>query len=420
MATNAAHRIRLVCATLLIAAVLLTAVTSPASAQDQPAQPSGGGRLIYLPFLGGAEASSELTPDAGGAAAPKTEPLNLIVDTDPGVDDATAITWLFSQRRAPVRVLGIVTMAGNTSLYNATNNMLTLLEALGQNTTPVTMSAASPLVQPLSRTGYFLHGPDGLWFLGYQHPHDLSGVPTDAAGYYCSAVAAHPGVTVLALGPLTNLANAVTRCPEVMRTAGRIIVLGGAKAGGNKTPDAEYNFWQDPEAANIVFTARLPVQFLPLDTFSRVTMTGKEAERLAASRNPTVRLIAPAIVQYVAAQAQNTGIATLPDAVAAVYAVNPTIGALQSSLVQMVLDEGKARGQSIIGLSVAERVAMIADDAELSGLADRAFAYPPDPNFDMQAELGAILAREPDNGLLVGAVPQNLLSRTVVPDLMKK
>lgn len=416
---------RHLCTLLLL--VLLASVL-PANARHAAAQPPvdepDGARRLFLPQLGASpdgavSQAEEAEVDAAGQQGGGAAPLRLLVDADPGVDDATALLWLLRQRIRPITWLGVVTVAGNTDLFNATNNVLTLLEVASAGHIPVVMGAAAPLVQPLSKTGYFVHGPDGLWLQGLANPHDLRAVPQNAADFYCATLAANPGATLLALGPLTNLALALERCPEEMQTLASVVVLGGAKAGGNKTPVAEFNFWQDPEAAEAVLGAGLPVRLVPYDAFVQPTVELREVERLAASRDAATQFLAPALVQYVNVQLQNTGRATLPDAVAAVLAISPAEGRSQPGLVKLVLSESLARGQSVIGLAASERIAMLATDAELSELALRAFAYPPDPNFNLPWELGAILMREPDNADVVTAVPPQLLARRVISILRK-
>ena len=219
--------------------------------------------MLFLPALSNTASSGSqgVAPaDNLGAdlQAAKAQPqtLRLLVDTDPGVDGSVALTWLVSQREQPLQILGVVSVAGNTTVANATNNALLVLKQLGHQDVPVVMGAASPLVQPLTKTSYFVHGPDGLWFLGWQNPQDLSSVRSDAPAFYCATIAANPGLRLLALGPLTNIALAVQQCPDTMKTVGELVILGGAKFGGNKTVVAEFNFWQDPEAANIVLDAR--------------------------------------------------------------------------------------------------------------------------------------------------------------------
>src|SRR6266540_2515235 len=113
--------------------------------------------------------------------------VKVFVDTDIGVDDATAIAWLLNDRST--NVLGFTTVAGNTTVENATQNVLTLLDAANRHM-PVTEGAAAPLVYPHSHFGAFSHGPSGLWFS--QVHHDLSGIPTDAPAAIAAAARANP------------------------------------------------------------------------------------------------------------------------------------------------------------------------------------------------------------------------------------
>ena len=138
--------------------------------------------------------ASGVAPASAFAAAPKPR-VALIVDADTGVDDAAALAYLLSSSKA--NILGITTVAGNTDVANATNNVLLLLDTAQRTDIPVVMGAAAPLNVPASHQGMFIHGPDGLWGLGYQYPHDLSGLPTDAAAFLCSQ--AQADVTILAL-----------------------------------------------------------------------------------------------------------------------------------------------------------------------------------------------------------------------------
>ena len=297
-------------------------------APEPPADPAGQNPMLYLPALlsssgGTAQGAAVATGGAGEVAAAKAQqvPTRLIVDTDPGVDDAVALSWLLTQHQQPLQFLGIVTVAGNTTVKNATNNAVLVLKQLGRQNVPVVMGAAAPLVQPLTKTTWFIYGPDGLWFLGLQNPQDLSGVHVGAPGFYCETVAANPGVRILALGPLTNIAHALQQCPDTMKTLGQLVILGGAKFGGNKTVVAEFNFWQDPEAANAVLTAGLPITLVLLDAFVQPTIEQKDLDKLFAKGTPAIQFLSSAIQQYANVQLANTGRAGIPDAVAAVIAL---------------------------------------------------------------------------------------------------
>ncbi len=407
---------------LLFAIVSFLILVTPysASAQAPDGQPSGADRQLYLPLVtAGAQTGAQTGAALDTAKRHESTPrLKLLVDTDPGVDDAVALAWL--ARQPQHQLLGVVTVAGNTSLANTTNNALTILEKLGRQDVPVVMGADAPLVQPLSKTAYFIHGPDGLWFLGLQNPHDLSGLNTDAPGFYCREVHANPGLTLLTLGPLTNVARAVQQCPDTMRLVGRLVILGGARFGGNKTPVTEFNFWQDPEAAAIVLDAGLPATVVLLDAFTDPSVSQKELDKLFAKGAPAIQFLAPAIQQYANVQIANGGQASIPDAVAAALAVGAAVGEQRPAFVQIVLAPGLSRGQSVLGLAANDKIAMVASDAELSALAERAFAYPPDPAFDLQLELGAIFMRAADNAQVVISAPEDLLSKVVLPVLMAR
>lgn len=407
------------CLLLLITCLAFAHSSRPALAQAPDEQPDFGNQMLYLPLtVNSGESTAAL--EATRQQQPSPAVVKLLIDTDPGVDDAVALAWLVKQHEQPLQVLGIVSVAGNTTVANATNNTILMLEKLGRQDIPVVMGAAAPLVQPLSKTTWFIHGPDGLWFLGWQNPHDLSNIPNNAPAYYCSTVAANPGARVLALGPLTNIAQAVQQCPDTMKLVGNLVILGGAKYGGNKTPVTEFNFWQDPEAADIVFNAGLPITLVPLDAFTDPTVVQQDLDKLFAKATPAIQFLAPAIQQYADIQLASTGQAGIPDAVAAVIALYPEAGERQPALVKIVLAQSLARGQSVIGLDFSERIPMIASDAELSALAERAFANPPDPSFDPQQELAAILMRAADNAQVVTSAREDLLTKGVFPSLTSK
>lgn len=337
---------------------------------------------------------------SGTSLTPPTKPLDLIINTDGGVDDAAAIVWLLSQKEYPVNILGVGTVAGDTTVGNAANNVLTLLDTLGQRDIPVAIGAAAPLSEPLSRTGSLLHGPDGLWFTGSQHPHDLSSLSHDVPTFYRDLAQTHPGATLLSLGPLTNLAQTWEEYPNAMQSFKQIIAIGGARNGGNRTPVADFNIWQDPGAANELLSAHLPTTLVPLNAFNKFTLTNEDLQALQNRGSKAAKLIAGPLENYTLAQTilGSTTEVSIPDVTAAMYALDTSLGTAQSALVNVVTDSNLARGETVIGLTPNERISMIASDAEFNGLADRAFS---DPNFDLSAALNAILAREPNNAQLV-------------------
>jgi inosine-uridine nucleoside N-ribohydrolase len=358
---------------------------------------------------------------ATAQARPDRTPLKVIIDTDTGVDDAAAIVALLQQDRREVDILGITTVAGNTTVDHATNNVLAILEAAGRTDIPVIIGAAQPLAQPLSRTGAFIHGPDGLWFVGMQQPHDLSSLSRDVPAFYRDMAVRHPDATVVTLGPLTNLAQVHQNNADTLRQFKQIVALGGAKVGGNRTPVGEANIVNDPEAAEIVLQARLPLTLLTLDAFTSLRLSSQDVERIAQQGTPAARLIAGPLAQYLVATAgpgadtsKVTG--TIPDAAAVLYALDPTLGTTQPALIKVSLADSLTRGQTVIGLTLNERIPMIADDAELSSIAERVFS---DPQFNFQAAIGAILAREPDNAQVILDIQEQTMQRLLLRSLTR-
>ncbi|MBN1220414.1 MAG: nucleoside hydrolase [Anaerolineae bacterium] len=342
--------------------------------------------------------------------------VKLLIDTDPGVDDAAALVWLLSQKEVPVEVLGITTVVGNAEVGDTTNNVLTLLDVLERTDIPVVMGAAAPLAQPNSHTSALLHGPDGLWFVGWQNPHDLTGIPNDVPAFYCDQVAEPSNTTVLALGPLTNLANAVSQCPDKMRSFRQIIILGGSKT--SNAPLTDYNFWQDPEAADIVLSAGLPVTIVTLEARTKFTLSQKDLKQLAKKGNEAAQLIVGPMQLYADALTgfDGGGEAAFDDVAAAIYGLKPSLGAAQSGLVKIVTEPSLARGQSVIGLTFSDRISLIASPQELSDLVDQAFA---DPNFDLFGALLEILAREPDNAQVVLDINAKQMQKVFMKALTK-
>lgn len=201
-----------------------------------------------------------------------------LIDTDTASDDAIAIAMAL--RASDVRVAAITTVSGNVDVRQAANNALYVVELCGANV-PVYVGAAQPIRRPNSYA-YWFHGPDGLGGHGYR-PSKASPEPDDAVNAIIKTISSNAGLTLVALGPLTNIALALGRNPELVRDVGRCVIMGGALQGGNVTPAAEYNIWLDPEAAHIVFRSGFPIELVPLDLCrGKATLDAKEIEQLSS------------------------------------------------------------------------------------------------------------------------------------------
>src|SRR5271154_5014935 len=185
-------------------------------------------------------------------------PRSFLIDTDTASDDAVAL--IMALRAPDMRVAAITTVAGNVSLPQATRNALYTLDLCGVNV-PVYIGADKPLVRIHQRATWF-HGNDGLGDHDYPTP-SRSAVAGHAADAIIDTIEANPGLVLVTLGPLTNVALAVIKQPKIAAKVSRCVVMGGAPCcEGNVTPAAEYNIWCDPEAARIVMRSGLPVELV--------------------------------------------------------------------------------------------------------------------------------------------------------------
>ncbi len=183
-----------------------------------------------------------------------------LIDTDTASDDAIAL--MMAMRAPDVHIAAITAVSGNVDVQQAASNALYVAELCGVNI-PVYVGAAKPLQQP-NFHAYWCHGPDGLGGHGFR-PERTAPEAKDAVEAMIEAISANPGLTLVALGPLTNIALALNRKPDIVRDVARCVVMGGAFCGGNVTPAAEYNMWIDPDAAHIVLRSGLPVELIGLD-----------------------------------------------------------------------------------------------------------------------------------------------------------
>ncbi len=369
--------------------------------------------------------ATSLAPTTALAGRPKPR-IPIIVDADIGVDDAAALAYLLNQPGA--NILGITAVAGNTDVENAANNALILLETANRTDIPVVIGAAAPLAVPASHQGMLVHGPDGLWGLGYANPHDLSGLSRDAVGFLCTN--AQAGVTLLALGPVTNIAQAVQTCPDQMALY-KIVWLGGGKSvsGEGNTAVSVFNPWFDPEATEVVLNAGLRLTMVTTDAARTVTVDPEVFDLLARHGNALGKLLAGPLQMYASVVTQSAGESqakvvgearsvrlyaalarvrhyfngpkvALFDPTAAVIVMHPEYVTNQQSGL-LVIDPAASfptRGQTVVALTMQEKLSTIADDAELSALVDQAMT---DPNFDLYAALAEILMRQPDNAQVV-------------------
>ena len=209
----------------------------------------------------------------------------LILDTDPGIDDALAILLLAASPEISLEAITVT--HGNTSVEKCTRNALQLAELAGLQV-PIARGASEPLVKTLS-VAEETHGDGGLGYallpLASRKP-----VPQHAADLIVDLVEANPGdITILAIGPLTNIALAIHRNPQIVKKIKRVVAMAGSiHFPGNATPDAEYNVFCDPEAFDIVLRSGVDLTIVPLDVTYKCIFTKNHMARIE-TKNPEVR-----------------------------------------------------------------------------------------------------------------------------------
>lgn len=247
------------------------------------------------------------------------------VDTDTASDDAVAL--VMALRNADVEVVGIGVVAGNVPLDQAVQNALYTLE-LCDSTVPVYAGAERPLVRTL-RTAEVVHGSDGMGDIGLPLG-GRSPTPGHAVDALLAAADAHAGeLTLVTLGPLTNVALALQRDPSLAAKVRRCVVMGAvADHVGNMTPVAEFNMWVDPHAVEVVLAGGLPLTFVGWDISRRFAVIDEaEADEIRALGTPLARFcmdIQVAVAAFCHDQTKLAGF-DLPDPIAMAIAIDPEI-----------------------------------------------------------------------------------------------
>ncbi len=207
----------------------------------------------------------------------------VIIDTDPGVDDALAL--LLAMRSPELQIEAITPVAGNVPLELTLPNALRMVEIAGRTDIAVAAGAKSPLVRRLVTAAY-AHGENGLGGAIFPEPK-IKAVTEPAAEVIRQIVRKYPGdVTLITLGPLTNVATVLNTDPQLAGMVQSLVMMGGSLSGGNITPAAEFNIYVDPEAARIVFQSGIPITMVGLDVTRKTSLTEDHVRVLEAATNP--------------------------------------------------------------------------------------------------------------------------------------
>lgn len=277
----------------------------------------------------------------------------ILLDVDTGIDDALAIAY--AVRSPELDVIGITTCFGNVSVDHATRNTLHVLQQLGATGIPVAMGEAAPLFHPSMKTyPTQFHGENGLGNLTFPDPAGKP-VSTRAAAFMVDQIRRYPKqVTVICVGPLTNLAAAILQAPEIVSLVRQIIVMGGAVGvAGNRRMHAEANIYSDPEAAQLVFQSGAPITMVGLDVTLQTKLRLEDIQRWRELDTDLTRFLADMTSYYMEGYRQayrDRASCALHDPLAVAVAIDSSLVKVQPMVLQVDLEGIHSYGRTIADL----------------------------------------------------------------------
>jgi purine nucleosidase len=283
-------------------------------------------------------------------------PKRIIIDTDPGVDDA--LTFLLALASPGIQLEALTTTQGNVSVEKGTRNALAVLELLKAGHIPVAQGTSLPLVARPGSAGRaggpllasdIVHGKSGLGKADLPEP-GTQPVPQHAIDYLIERFLAEPGeLALFAIGPLTNVALAIRKEPRFAGAVKEMVIMGGSiREGGNITPQAEFNIYADPHAANIVFHSGIPITLVPLDVTHKTMLYTTQIDLLKKIESPISRFIVDATSDYVHFTESKTGIpgCALHDPLTLATIIAPELLTLEEHYVDVDISGGISTGST--------------------------------------------------------------------------
>jgi purine nucleosidase len=284
-------------------------------------------------------------------------PRTFLIDTDTASDDAVAI--IMALRHPDVEVKAITVVSGNMPVDKGLRNALYVTELCGSDV-PVYRGAERPLVREPVHAEWF-HGSDGFGDMNYPPP-TRQPAPGHAVTAIIETIRANPGIVVVTLGPLTNMALAVMQAPDIVENVSRCVVMGGAACtAGNVTPAAEYNIWCDPEAARIVFRSGLPIEMVGWELCrGEATLLLNEMEYVRGFGTPLAEFAIDCNRHALKASHEQSGEPglDLPDPVAMAVALDPSI----STRTTPHAIEIETQGEFTRGMTVVDQFGVTGDE----------------------------------------------------------
>lgn len=268
----------------------------------------------------------------------------IILDCDPGHDDAIAI--ILAGRSEEIELLGITTSCGNQTLPKTTRNALNITSYLDIDVN-VYAGSPEPLVRPV-RTAPEIHGETGLDGFEFPDHHKLR-EPKHAVDFMIETIMNHKKkVTIVTTGPMTNLALALKKEPQIKTRIEEVVFMGGAYTYGNVTPAAEFNILVDPEAAHIVFTSQLPLTMFGLDATRQVLVLPTVIKRMASIKNNAADLFDKLMTVYNQNERRVFGLegGPLHDPLTIAYLIDPTIFTIVPMHCAIDISHGPSAGRT--------------------------------------------------------------------------
>jgi pyrimidine-specific ribonucleoside hydrolase len=271
----------------------------------------------------------------------------LIIDCDPGIDDAIAL--LLALASPEVDLLGVTTVAGNAPVERTTANALRILQFAGRPDVPVAAGADRPLVRRRPFVAGGVHGEDGLGGVSLDAARAAPAARHAIDFVAETAFATSTAITLATIAPLTNIALLLARYPDVAERIGRVVVMGGSMSGGNVTAAAEFNVWFDPEAAERVLDSGLDMTMVGLDVTHRAVLRPEDTERIRHSGRVGA-VVAAMLDHYSGWHRDVYGSADLPmhDPLAVAEAILPGTVVTEQAHVRVELDSDLSRGATVV------------------------------------------------------------------------
>jgi purine nucleosidase len=292
-------------------------------------------------------------------------PRKVILDCDPGHDDAIAI--MLAHGDPAIELLAVTTVAGNQTLDRTTANALAVATVCGMTGTPIAAGAAAPLVRPL-RTAAAIHGESGLDGPRLPTP-GVSLDPRAAVDLIVQTIMERdPGtVTLVPVGPLTNIASALRAEPAIAARVAEVVIMGGSYTRGNVTPAAEFNIHVDPEAADEVFRAGWPITMVGLDLTHQALATPDVVERIAALGTPAAAFVVELLAFFGSTYRQVEGFDAPPvhDPCAVAWVIDRSVMRTRPARVEIEVAGTHTSGMTVTDFGAANPNAEVATELDV-------------------------------------------------------